>query len=207
MFLAAAQQQACIAVAPAAASSTAPAAAHALAALAGPARPWPAQLGSGPCQVQQQRLKHTVKMVLLQVGWSRLHLAAGSRCPVWPALPLRAAPQAPARCAPTPAPCALTRALCTPRAPQDHPNLGSTGEVVDVAAGYARHSLFPQQIADYAVPGVLRRMRVSAFGRRRLRRSRCDIGAGGPRGLAPLARTQGIDNTFRCNLPRRHRGS
>jgi hypothetical protein len=47
-----------------------------------------------------------------------------------------------------------------PRPPQDHPKLGPAGEVVTVRAGYARHSLYPQRVADYAVPGVLRRMRV-----------------------------------------------
>jgi hypothetical protein len=45
--------------------------------------------------------------------------------------------------------------------PQDHPKLGAAGEVVSVKAGYARHSLYPSRIADYAVPGVLRKMRVS----------------------------------------------
>ncbi|KIZ05144.1 hypothetical protein MNEG_2816 [Monoraphidium neglectum] len=42
---------------------------------------------------------------------------------------------------------------------QDHPKLGAAGEVVSVKAGYARHSLYPSRIADYAVPGVLRKMR------------------------------------------------
>ncbi|GBF97381.1 hypothetical protein Rsub_11028 [Raphidocelis subcapitata] len=42
---------------------------------------------------------------------------------------------------------------------QDHPRLGAAGAVVDVRAGYARHTLYPSKAADYAVPGVLRRMR------------------------------------------------
>ncbi len=43
---------------------------------------------------------------------------------------------------------------------QDHPKLGSAGEVVTVKAGYARHSLYPTKAADYATPGVLRVMKV-----------------------------------------------
>lgn len=49
-------------------------------------------------------------------------------------------------------------------APQDHPKLGSAGDEVTVKAGYARHTLYPSKVADYAVPGVLRRMRVGRFG-------------------------------------------
>ena len=43
---------------------------------------------------------------------------------------------------------------------QDHEHLGQRGEVVSVAAGYARQALFPRRIADYAVPSVLRELQV-----------------------------------------------
>ncbi|KAI8474843.1 MAG: hypothetical protein J3K34DRAFT_517923 [Monoraphidium minutum] len=74
---------------------------------------WPPQLAPRCAghQHQQQRGKHTVKMVLLK----------------------------------------------------DHPKLGSAGEVVEVKAGRARQALFPSGDADYAVPGVLRRLRAQGF--------------------------------------------
>jgi hypothetical protein len=129
---------------------------------AAPGLAWPSQLAAaaagGPCLQQQWRLNHTVRMVLLQVrarcrargraaqGRAPVHLPGGR-----PRAHLRRPPET---------------ATCPPSLPaQDHPKLGRAGEVVTVKAGYARHSLFPKRLGDYAVPGVLRRMRVR---RRRL---------------------------------------
>jgi ribosomal protein L9 len=43
---------------------------------------------------------------------------------------------------------------------QDHDKLGKQGDIVTVKAGHARYTLFPQGIADYAIPSVLRDMKV-----------------------------------------------
>jgi hypothetical protein len=43
---------------------------------------------------------------------------------------------------------------------RDHEHLGQQGDLVTVRAGYARHTLFPNGQADYAVPMVLRELQV-----------------------------------------------
>jgi ribosomal protein L9 len=43
---------------------------------------------------------------------------------------------------------------------QDHEKLGKQGEIVTVKAGHARYTLFPQGIADYAIPSVIRDLKV-----------------------------------------------
>lgn len=45
---------------------------------------------------------------------------------------------------------------------KDHEHLGSRGDIVEVKAGYARHDLFPKGEADYAVPSVIRQLKVRA---------------------------------------------
>lgn len=45
---------------------------------------------------------------------------------------------------------------------QDHEHLGSKGDIVEVKPGFARHHLFPSGEADYAVPSVLKQLRVGA---------------------------------------------
>jgi hypothetical protein len=45
---------------------------------------------------------------------------------------------------------------------QDHDHLGSKGDIVEVKPGFARHHLFPSGEADYAVPSVLKQLRVGA---------------------------------------------
>jgi ribosomal protein L9 len=43
---------------------------------------------------------------------------------------------------------------------QDYERLGKQGDIVTVKAGHARYTLFPQGIADYAIPSVLRDLQV-----------------------------------------------
>jgi ribosomal protein L9 len=45
--------------------------------------------------------------------------------------------------------------------PQDYERLGKQGDIVTVKAGHARYTLFPQGIADYAIPSVLRDLQVN----------------------------------------------
>lgn len=45
---------------------------------------------------------------------------------------------------------------------QDHKKLGKAGDLIDVKAGHARYTLFPHGVADYAVPSVIRDLRVSS---------------------------------------------
>lgn len=54
---------------------------------------------------------------------------------------------------------------------QDVPNLGQTGDVVDVKAGYARNYLIPNSLAALATPGNLEHARALAK-RRQLRRQK-----------------------------------
>lgn len=76
--------------------------------------------------------------------------------------------QSAAACSGSPAAAAAGGAICQQQRHahevkvvllKDHPKLGSAGEVVAVKAGRARHSLFPSKEADYAIPGVLKRLR------------------------------------------------
>jgi ribosomal protein L9 len=46
--------------------------------------------------------------------------------------------------------------------PQDYERLGKQGDIVTVKAGHARYTLFPQGIADYAIPSVLRDLQVNS---------------------------------------------
>lgn len=56
-------------------------------------------------------------------------------------------------------------ACCHPNvhtlSPQDHDKLGKRGNLVQVKAGYARYTLFPQGIADYAIQSVMKNLWVS----------------------------------------------
>jgi hypothetical protein len=125
-------------------------------------------------QLQQQRGKHTVRMVLLKVGTThsyffnslaRLCLASQSSANM-------------AR-APTTACCSLTStsgsgqsagcitSMLTPAVlccAQDMKHLGSKGDIVEVKAGHARHHLFPNREADYAVSSLLKRLKVRPGG-------------------------------------------
>ena len=55
----------------------------------------------------------------------------------------------------------LTRSVVCCTHHQDHDKLGKAGDIVDVKAGYARNTLFPRGVADYAVPSVIQDLRVS----------------------------------------------
>uniref|UniRef100_A0A383V847 Large ribosomal subunit protein bL9c n=1 Tax=Tetradesmus obliquus TaxID=3088 RepID=A0A383V847_TETOB len=46
---------------------------------------------------------------------------------------------------------------------QDHEKLGKQGDIVTVKAGHARYTLFPQGIADYAIPSVVRDMKAQGL--------------------------------------------
>jgi large subunit ribosomal protein L9 len=54
---------------------------------------------------------------------------------------------------------------------QDVPNLGKTGEVHDVAPGYARNYLIPQEMAIVATPGAIKQFKIEqkAHDRREMR--------------------------------------
>lgn len=56
---------------------------------------------------------------------------------------------------------------------KDHEHLGSRGDIVEVKAGYARHDLFPKGEADYAVPSVIRQLKVRAVVSSRTHRVQC----------------------------------
>jgi hypothetical protein len=43
---------------------------------------------------------------------------------------------------------------------QDHHQLGQAGDIVKVKAGHARYILFPRGEADYAMPAVLKQLKV-----------------------------------------------
>jgi hypothetical protein len=53
--------------------------------------------------------------------------------------------------------------LHTHHTAQDHEHLGSKGDIVEVAAGHARHHLFPNGEADYAVPSVIKSLKVRGW--------------------------------------------
>jgi len=88
------------------------------------------------CSGQPVRRAHTVRMVLLQASVDGVVLLGAWDAPH-------------DTCC-----CAM----------QDHPHLGERGQIVHVKPGYARQTLFPQQVADYALPEVLRQLQVRRCG-------------------------------------------
>lgn len=58
--------------------------------------------------------------------------------------------------------------FCNVSVMQDHEHLGSKGDIVEVKPGHARHTLFPKGEADYAVPSVIKQLKVGATDDHRL---------------------------------------